>query len=38
MEVEITIERDEFATRLQRHPHICDHAGLVCDTAAIVRR
>jgi len=26
-EVEITIDRNEMATRFQRLPNICDHAG-----------
>ena len=38
-EMEIPIERNKLATRFQRlYTHICDHAGLVCDTADIARR
>ncbi len=39
-EAVIAIERIEKATRFQRIGllHICYHAGLVCDTADIVRR
>ena len=36
--METTIERNEFATGLQRQPLIGDRAGVVCDTADIVQR
>ena len=36
--MEIPIERNKLATRFQRlYTHICDHSGLVCDTADIAR-